>query len=117
MNITRVVYGNCSNKKGSYLVCCSVVLDDCLRLNDIRLFKDDIRGYFLVLPNKSDIYKEVIAYNKKCDRRIEVPECGTQKHFRELYHPVDSDFYNRLLNTIVDGYNSMIKTGRVSYRP
>lgn len=114
MNVTRVVYYESDNLNVGQLVSCAVILDECLRLNDIRLYMDDVKGYFLVLPNKHDIYKEVARVNKK---KIAMPVGSETKHFGELYHPVDSSFYSSLVDVIVSGYENYKETGKRSYRP
>ena len=114
MNVTRVVYYESDKLNTGQLVSCSVVLDDCLRLNDIKLFKDNTRGYFLVLPNKSDIYKEVSHCNKG---KIVMPNGSDTRHYGELFHPVDSLFYSKLLGIVQSGYKYYKETGRKSYRP
>lgn len=118
MKITRVNFKE-KNNNGS-LATCSVVLDDCLMLSEISLYKGD-KGYYLILPSKQDVYKSIKDLNKGIS--IEYPvnskNCeGGKKVYEEFFHPVTNSFYNELLSEILVGYNICIVNKKgLSYRP
>lgn len=105
MEITRVVFekhGSCKS-----LATCSVVLDDCLQLNNIRLYKNNKnKEYYLVLPSKQDVYQEVKNKNKGINLEVK-KETG----YEEFYHPVNPSFYKKLLVTVSECY-SEFKTNK-----
>lgn len=120
MKVSRVIFHENSLKKARPLAICSIILDDCLMISDIRLFHG-AKGYYLVLPSKQDVFSEVQDMNKGNslnlpEQKFKDAEC-TQKKYDEFYHPVEREFYEELLNTVLEGYNEYIKDGRVSYRP
>lgn len=91
------------------LITCNVVLDDCLLLSGLNLYKGS-KGYFLVFPSKQDIYKSVNDMNEGVS--IKYP-AGESKHIKngkcydEFFHPVDSEFYETLLKRVVELFESM----------
>ena len=104
MKITRVIYYDWFiNEK--ILIKCSIIFEDCLKLNDIRLGKND-KGYFLILPSKQDIYNIVSKLND--GRYVEFPKNELSKQYEEFYHPLNRDFYLYMLNTVVEGYDRNI---------
>lgn len=121
MKITRVVIDESVKGHGTFLASCSIVLDDCLRLNDIRLFKNKVKGYYLILPSKQDIYKEVETINDGLNLALpckEPKECTSEKKiYDEFFHPIDSSFYKDILETIKEGYKKYEKTGCTKYKP
>lgn len=112
MNITKIVFIDVnSDCKRQYLATCSIVVEDCLKLTGIRLFRkaDSDDEYYLVFPSKQDIYKEVSKLNE--DKDVVFPEntCkngkGEKKAYEEFFFPLNKKFYSYILKSIVDGYN------------
>ncbi len=107
MKVTRVVcyYRNKSNEKA--LAVCSVILDDCLRLNDVSLLRGE-DGYFLVFPSRQDVYREVESLNKGI--KVAFPENHLvsnktkAKKYEEFYHPLDKGMYQDILKAVVEAY-------------
>lgn len=119
MKVTRVIYDRRKSNRSDLLVTCSVVLDDCLKLNDIKLCKDVKNdSCYLVLPSRVSVCREVSKLNS--DKNIVLPEdCIQNKSDNkdEYFHPVDVRFYCLLLNTILEGYERFKGTGDAIYRP
>lgn len=122
MKVTRIKYSK-QIPDNKALTTCSVVLDDCLMLDGIRLFHSKSKGYYLVLPSKQDVYQEVVALNK--DVELSIPKGKTQqeekkqngKSYEEYFYPLKSELYKEMLECIIDGYE-WCKENRVwSYRP
>ncbi len=118
MKVSRVIFQDVEKHKGSFLATCSVVLDEQLKLNEIRLYKGRDNKNYLVLPSKQDICREILDLNKDIDIRTPV-NCTDLKNvkYNEYFHPVDSFLYRELLDAIVKGYKNFIDTGKISYRP
>lgn len=117
MRVTRVVYEVKRRDSAKPLAICSIILDDCLKLNGVRLYSGD-KGYYLVLPSCEDIYQKVQELNPNL--KITFPECvyidkNKKKDYEELYHPVTSNLYHELLQQVVLGYELMKQTGKRVY--
>lgn len=127
MEITRVVYtqGNCGvtfHLKGdgdkSYLATCAIIFDDCFRINDIRLFcKESLENAYLVLPSRQDTFREVSLSNRKS--KLSMPKWWTRvsSPYCEYYHPLKNDFYQYMLQVVLDGYKSCLEDGSFVYYP
>ena len=123
MKVSRIVY---AEKDGNHCcACCSVVLDDCLKLTGIMLCKKS-EGYYLILPSKQDIYKTIKELNDSVSIKYPVNlrenRDSDSKKYEDFYYPVTKDFYNYLLEVIIDGYNNCLnkETGKLErfyYRP
>lgn len=120
MKVTRVIVHGSSVKQGRPLCVCSVVFDDCLMINHIRLFQGD-NGYYLCFPSKQDIYKEVQDLNKDnpvvCPSQTYDENDEGCKKYDEFYHPLDRMFYYDLRSIIVSAYIMWKETGRSSIKP
>lgn len=119
MKVTRVVVHENKAKKGKPLFLCSVILDDCLMLSDIRLYSGE-KGYYLCLPSKQDVFREVRDMNPEThvvfpEIEYKDAECTCRK-YDEFYHPVEQEFYYSLLDTVVYAYEVWEKTGRQSIK-
>lgn len=100
MNITRIKGGK--GKNGALLTC-TVVLDDCLMLTGVKLYKGE-KGYFLVFPSRQDVYKSVSDLNEGVSIKYPTNTSGFDekgKCFEEFFHPVKSEFYTALLEKVV----------------
>lgn len=102
MKVTKVIVHKMLEGSSSQAIC-SAVLDDCLKLSDILLCKND-EGFFLILPSKQDVYKEVNALNDGASIKYPANHREKCKRFEEFYHPVSRDFYIYLRDSIVDAY-------------
>lgn len=105
MDITRIK--SYKGRNGALLTC-TVVLDNCIMLNNVNLYKGE-KGYFLVFPSKQDVYKSISELNK--DISIKYPTNskdseGTEKRYEEFYHPVTAVFYEELLKRVVSVFES-----------
>lgn len=120
MKISRIVFEKESENKPKPLARCYVVLDDCLRLNNICLYHNE-KGYYLVLPSKQDLYREVQEVNEGI--KLELPKnkndlvSGENKKYEEFYHPLSNSFYKTLLNEVLHGYRWCKKKELLVYRP
>jgi DNA-binding cell septation regulator SpoVG len=113
MKVTKVVvhkmFDNCA-----FQALCSVVVDDCLKLSDILLCKNE-KGYFLIFPSKQDVYKEINSLNEgvsikyPVNRRDKYNE-GSKK-YEEFFYPVSHSFYTFIRDCIIDAYNRCKETG------
>ena len=90
--------------KDKSLAICSIVFEDCLKLNNIRLFKNK-KGYYLVLPSKQDVYQEMQDLN---NNNIIIPQCERkEKQYDEFFFPLENELYELMLNTILNCFNQM----------
>ena len=120
MKVSRVIFHENCAKKTKPLALCSLVLDDCLMISEVRLFHGE-KGYYLVFPSEQDIFRKVREMNRGVD--VILPETQykdegcTQVKYDEFYHPVDQSFYQSLLSVVVSSYEVYKSTGRTSIRP
>lgn len=117
MKVTKIVFNDYKKDFTKPKAVCSIILDDCLKLNGVRLYSNE-EGYYLVLPSCEDIYQKVEKLNP--DLEITFPECvyvekSRKKDYEEFYHPVSSSFYKVLLNSVVTAYEAMKKSGNHAY--
>lgn len=105
--VTRVKFYEVENGSHSkFLGRCSVVLDDVIKLNDIKIFKGE-KGNYLVMP-------------KRCLEVEELsPEEGQNGSYYkdEVFHPVDSLFFKEMSSVVLEGFEKCINTGNTSYHP
>lgn len=116
MKVSKVLFCK-KDESCKALADCAVVLDDCLRLNNIRLYSKD-NEYFLVFPSKQDVVQDVERLNP--DVKLTIPVDGMLNKkgvYKEFFHPVDSFLYYHILETIVEGYKYKVETGNVVYIP
>lgn len=117
MKVTKIVFNDYQEDFTKPKAVCSIILDDCLKLNGVRLYKNK-EDYYLVLPSCEDIYQKVEKLNP--DLEITFPECvyvgrSKKKDYEEFYHPLSSAFYKTLLNNVVIAYEKMKKSGNHAY--
>lgn len=96
MEITKIRY-QLSGKKYPLAVC-SVVLDDCLKLDKIKLCEGS-KGKYIMYPEKpKDLEKE-------------------DGHIRrnEYFHPIKKDFAIYLESAIIEGYKKLTESGSFEY--
>lgn len=112
MKITRVIFEK-EDKKDKSLAVCSIVIEDSLKLNKIRLFKRD-GEFYLVLPSKQDVYTEVKDLNSN---NIKLPKCeNKEKPYEEFFFPLESKLYKVMLTTIVSCFSKFKEEGIQSFR-
>lgn len=111
MKVSRVIFHTDKEYKGALAVC-SIVLDDCLLLSDICLYKQ--KDYFITYPSKQDVYNAVEDLNEGLN--ILYPtntKYGKgNKSFEEYFHPLTKEFYVYVLDCIVEGYNEYKKLSK-----
>lgn len=113
MKITRIIFED-NDIKDKSLAVCSIVLDDSLRLNEIRLYKNN-KGFYLVLPSRQDIYQEVQKVNSK--NIIELPKKEKEdKPYEEFFFPLENSLYKAMLATVVDCFSKRKENGTKSFR-
>lgn len=118
MKVTKVVFEkpNAINKS---LALCSVILDDCLKLSNINLYKNE-KGYYLVLPSRQIIYQELEGLNPDVDitypKNHEEDSSTKKKVYEEFFYPVESFLYKDILNAVEEGYAHYKHRGKWSYR-
>lgn len=107
MRVTKIRY----SRGISYLAMCSIVIDDCLRLNEVRLYKSktEASGYNLVFPSKQDVYRDVKKMNG--DSEIVLPKNNRakrdpKKQYEEFFHPLTNEAYSIILREVIKGYES-----------
>lgn len=119
MKITRVIFYNEGCNRGRLLATCSVVLDECLKLNNIKMYKNaKTNEEYLILPSKQDIYNRLKKLNPNInidfgENTSDLENCK----YEEYFHPVECYMYRELLDIIRKGYEVYMKTGKNSYRP
>lgn len=117
MIITRVLFKKPVGSTIKSLAICDIVLGDCLRVADIRLFKNE-DGYYLVFPSKQDVYQNISMLNPDLEIQYPTAVSGCSKgKYEEFYHPVSTEFYEKLLSVVVDGYKLYKKNGSWNYVP
>lgn len=111
MKITRVkIEKDCHEDKS--LAVFSIVFDDELRVNSVKLYKTT--DYYLVMPSKQDIYQRVKELNSE---EVRVPDkTEKNKSFEEFFFPLDSTLYKKMLNILVSCYEKHKKLGTISFR-
>lgn len=116
MKVTKVVFTK-EKRSNMFLASCSVVLDDVLKLTNIRLIHEDDRRY-LILPSKEDYFKRVQDLNP--DTELQAPESyfshKSNGQFEEFFFPLTGEFYKELLESVSKAYEECCKTGSYVYR-
>lgn len=121
MKVTRIDYiGDDSCKMP--LAVCNILMDDVLILKGIKLFCGKTQGYYLVFPSKQDIYSSVMALNEGIDLAIPAVDCPEKENhqYEEFFHPVNKNFYESLLDLVLEGYHVYLRQGMPKlfvYRP
>ena len=119
MKVSKVLYKSNKNSNKA-LAMCDIVISECLRLEDVCLYKNEKSGYFLVFPSRQDIYKEIEQLNQGV--KLVFPPisnaCSSrEKKYEEFFYPMSNVFYRELLAIVVDGYEIMRDSGKNSYIP
>lgn len=113
VKITRVLFEK-EDKNDKSLAVCSIIFDDSLKLNGIKLYKSEEKGYYLVLPSKQDDYREVQELNP--DVKLNVPvNKDPKKQYEEFFFPLDSLLYKSMLRTVTYCFEKFKEEGRLSF--
>ena len=114
MRVTRVVFNKESDSKA--LAVCCVIIDDCLKLTNIKLFHNRESGFYLVLPSKQDVYQDIDTLNPTLS--VQYPQFrGIEgKPYEEYFYPLSAKFYKDMLNSVVAGYKVYKAKGKLSFR-
>lgn len=97
MEVTKVKYFPIERTSETHpLVACSVTFDDVFMVHDVKVFS----GGIVVMPQRS---------------RSRSSEGG--RSGKDLCHPVDRDFFFKLKNTVIEGYNIYKDTGEACFFP
>ena len=126
MEVTRIIYEKPDTGRG--VACpvaqCSIIFDDVLKCSGIRLYKkQEDSSYYLVFPSKQDIYQEIKELNKDVELIFPIVSCKVpnlkRKKYEEFFNPVSSEYYEKLLDLVVKGYDIWIESNKKihSYRP
>jgi DNA-binding cell septation regulator SpoVG len=112
LEVTRVIlYKSVHNKKA--VTMCAVVLADALRINDIALYKKKESGeYYLVMPSRQDVYKEVQTMNKGTQLRLPknvMEEQEGRKSYEEYFFPLSKELYYAVLDAVKSEYEATLK--------
>lgn len=99
MNITKVIFEKSDIREKSLAVC-SIVFEDSLKLNKIKLYRNNVKGFYLVLPSKQDVYQEVQNLNIGKNVILPIKEEG-EREYEEFFFPVESELYKTMLSTVV----------------
>lgn len=103
MEITKVKFydmGTHNNPK--FLACCSVVLDNCLMLNDIKVLSGN-KGRYIIMPEKS-----------KCNRK---DKADSNNSSEDVFHPVKQSYFAYMTEVILKGYEVCSENGSFVYFP
>lgn len=109
MKITRVKYDVKGDKEKVGLVAlCSIVLDNCLKMQSIKLCRKEDGEYYLIFPSKQDAFLELVRHNERQGKEIAIPERKSSNSkktvYEEYFHPVTGEFYVEIKDTLVKGY-------------
>lgn len=103
MKITKVKFYDSGMKENSnYLSKCSVVLDDCFVLNDIKLLNGK-KGMYIIMPKKAQFdNKSMRSLNNKGE---------------DVFHPVEKSYFSYMSEVILMAYNEFIENGCNVFHP
>lgn len=102
MLITKVKFYDVCDVEGSkFLAKCTVILDDCMALNDIKVLNGN-KGVYVAMPNKGVCVENSVLENFKRE---------------DLFHPVSRGFFFYMSDTILKGYDILVKDGEKTYYP
>lgn len=111
MYITKIIFED-KDREDKSLAICSIILDDSLKLNKIRLFYKPCKGYYLVLPSKQDVFQEIQSLNE--DTEILLPK--SEKPYEEFFFPVRNSLYQGILEEVVRCFKEYKSSGKRSFK-
>lgn len=99
MEVTKIKYFPIDRTSETHpLVACSITFDNVFMIHDVKVFS----GGIVVMPQRGS--------GKSSGG-------GTSRSSRDLCHPIDRDFFFRLKEVVIEGYNSYKETGEACYFP
>ena len=102
MKITKVkFYDVCNVEDSKFLAKCTVLLDNCLALNDIKVLNGN-KGNYIIMPSKGVCGESSVLENFRGE---------------DLFHPVSRHFFSYMSDTILSGYHNLKCTGDKVYYP
>jgi len=114
MNITKIIFEEFSRKEKSLAVC-SIIFEDSLKLNKIKLYKNNEKGFYLVLPSKQDIYQEIEGLNE--GKNLILPtKKSTDRQYEEFFFPIESELYKKMLSTVLECFPIFREKGVLVFR-
>ena len=103
MEITKVRYYDISEDKDKPFICrCSVVLEDCVIIHDIRILRGN-KGRYLVMPEKSGVTNN------------DNPSKNGEKE--DVFHPVRKSYLLYMKEVILGGLSEYENGGNIVYYP
>lgn len=109
MKITGVYVESNPNSKA--LATYSVVIENCLKLSNISLYRNE-KGYYLTFPSKQDVYNSIKDGNSKTNiaypTSTQTDKQGNVKKYEEFFYPINCSFYESVLGAIVGKYEAYI---------
>lgn len=101
MKITKVkFYDTGKHRNPKFLACCSVVLDNSLMLNGIRVLSGE-KGRYIIMPVKASSKARGTA----------------KKDGEDVFHPVKQEYSAYMSEVILKGYEVYEKDGSLVYSP
>lgn len=114
MKITKIIFEEFDKKEKSLAVC-SIIFEDSLKLNKIKLYKNKDKGFYLVLPSKQDVYQEIEGLNEGTE--IVLPSKNSiNKGYEEFFFPVESGLYKIMLSTVVECFPKFREKGVLVFK-
>ena len=99
MEITKVKFFPIDRSSDTQpLVACSLTFDNVFMVHNIKVFK----GNIVVMPQ---IQKNANGFTV------------TNATSRDLCHPIDKDFFEKIKETVIEGYYVYLATGNRCYEP
>lgn len=98
MEVTKIKYFPIERTSETHpLVACSITFDNVFMIHDVKIFS----GGIVVMPQRGR------------DRS----SGNSCRSGRDLCHPIDRDFFFRLKEIVITGYNIYKETGEACYFP
>lgn len=101
MKITKIRFYDIGELDSRFLAKCSIVLDDCIMVHDIKLLNGK-GGKYIVMPERSQNNTKSIIKNNEED---------------DVFHPVRKSFFNYMKKVIFEGYDEYKAKGEKVYIP
>lgn len=98
MEVTKIKYFPIERTSETHpLVACSITFDNVFMIHDVKIFS----GGIVVMPQ----------------RGRDKSSGNNGRSSRDLCHPIDRDFFFRLKEIVIKGYNIYEETGEACYFP
>ena len=101
MKITKVKYYDTKEHRNpKFLACCSVVIDNVLMLNGIRILSGE-KGRYIIMPIRKQIKESATM----------------KKNSEDVFHPVKQEYFAYMSEVILKGYEIYEGKGSTVYLP